>query len=389
MIKLLISDDSAFMRIAIRKMVEGNPDIQVVGEAKTGQMCVEMCEQLRPDVITMDVEMPVMDGLEATRQIMARTPTPIIMLSSLTERNSVTTIKALELGAVDFIAKKSSFVQLDIVKIGEELVEKLQFWAKKKARLALINRGAGSASLGDQPNGQTPYRPATGAGFNGHHGAPIDPSIPVAMRKVDAQPNPGLVVLGISTGGPATLPQTLKAMGRLACPMIVAQHMPPMFTSGFALHLRSETGLDVVESTDGMQLKPGMVVIIKGGTDAVVREPFPGKMMLYERTQPDAPIHPNADVLFRSAASVSGNLVAVVMTGMGSDGMQGAKDLVQRKGCAVLAQEPSSCIVDGMPSSVINAGLASAVLNPHDLGVRLARLAGQAASSVKIPSFFA
>ena len=111
--------------------------------------------------------------------------------------------------------------------------------------------------------------------------------------------------------------------------------------------------------------------------------------MLYERTQADAPIHPNADVLFRSAASISGTPVAVIMTGMGSDGMQGAKDLVQRKGCAVLAQEPSSCIVDGMPSSAIQAGLASAVLNPHDLGVRLARLAGQGASSVKIPSFFA
>jgi two-component system, chemotaxis family, protein-glutamate methylesterase/glutaminase len=377
MIRLLISDDSAFMRIAIRKMVEGNPDIQVVGEAKTGQMCVEMCEQLKPDVITMDVEMPVMDGLEATRQIMARFPTPIIMLSSLTERNSVTTIKALELGAVDFIAKKSSFVQLDIVKIGEDLVEKLQFWAKKKTRVALANRGVGNpASAG---------LPAVGRAI----GAPIDTSIPVSVRKVEAQGTPGLVVLGISTGGPATLPQTLKAMGRLSCPMVVAQHMPPMFTSGFAMHLRTETGLDVVESTDGMELKPGMVVIIKGGTDAVVREPFPGKMMLYERTQADAPIHPNADVLFRSAASVSTTPVAVIMTGMGSDGMQGAKDLVQRKSCAVLAQEPSSCIVDGMPSSVIQAGLASAVLNPHDLGVRLARLAGQSASSVKIPSFFA
>ena len=377
MIKLLISDDSAFMRIAIRKMVEGNPNIQVVGEAKTGQMCVEMCEQFKPDVITMDVEMPVMDGLEATRQIMARFPTPIIMLSSLTERNSVTTIKALELGAVDFIAKKSSFVQLDIVKIGEELVEKLQFWAKKKGRLGLLNRGGADLS-----------RPAPTVSGS-FRSAPIDTSLPVSVRKVDAQGSPSLVVLGISTGGPATLPQTLKAMGRLSCPLVVAQHMPPMFTSGFAVHLRSVTGLDVVESTDGMELKPGMVVIIKGGTDSVVREPFPGKLMLYERTQADAPIHPNADVLFRSAASISGTPVAVIMTGMGSDGMQGAKDLVQRKGCAVLAQEPSSCIVDGMPSSAIQSGLASAILNPHDLGVRLARLAGQGSSSVKIPSFFA
>ena len=259
MIKLLISDDSAFMRIAIRKMVEGNPNIQVVGEAKTGQMCVEMCEQFKPDVITMDVEMPVMDGLEATRQIMARFPTPIIMLSSLTERNSVTTIKALELGAVDFIAKKSSFVQLDIVKIGEELVEKLQFWAKKKGRLGLLNRGG--TDLGRTA-------PSVSGGFRS---PPIDTSQPVSVRKVDAQGSPSLVVLGISTGGPATLPQTLKAMGRLSCPLVVAQHMPPMFTSGFAAHLRSETGLDVVESTDGMELKPGMVVIIKGGTDSVVR----------------------------------------------------------------------------------------------------------------------
>ncbi len=365
MIRLLISDDSAFMRIAIRKMVEGHADIEVVGEAKTGQMSVQMAEQLKPDVITMDVEMPVMDGLEATRQIMSRCPCPIIMLSSLTERNSVTTIKALELGAVDFIAKKSSFVQLDIVKIGDELVEKLRYWAKKRTRLNLI-RPAGESGLARTPA--------------------VDTRGPVHLRHADMTAAPGLVVLGISTGGPATLPQTLKTMGRLPCPMVVAQHMPPMFTSGFAAHLRTQTGLDVVESTDGMELKPGMVVIARGGADVVVREPFPGKIMLYEKTDHAAPIHPNADILFRSAASLSCPVVAVIMTGMGNDGSKGAQDLVSRKSSPVLVQDPQTCIVDGMPGSAIDAGLASAVLAPAELGTRLSRIAGPARASQTLNS---
>jgi two-component system, chemotaxis family, protein-glutamate methylesterase/glutaminase len=369
MIRLLISDDSAFMRIAIRKMVEGSADIEVVGEAKTGQMCVEMAETLKPDVITMDVEMPVMDGLEATRQIMAKCPCPIIMLSSLTERNSVTTIKAMELGAVDFIAKKSSFVQLDIVKIGDELVEKLRFWSQKRSRLSSLLQARSA------PGALRSMAPAS------------SPTSAQPLRRPTSAAAPGLIVLGISTGGPATLPQVLKSMGKLSCPMVVAQHMPPMFTSGFAKHLRAETGLDVVESSDGLEAKPGMVIIGRGGTDVVVREPFPGKIMLYQKTDATAPIHPNADVLFRSAAAVSCPVVAVVMTGMGSDGTQGAKDLVARKGSAVLAQDPQTCIVDGMPSSIIDAGLASAVLSPQELGARLARLCIQRAAPLSSVSF--
>lgn len=354
MTRLLITDDSAFMRIAIRKMLESHLDIEVVGEAKTGQMCVEMARVLRPDVITMDVEMPVMDGLEATRQIMAETPCPIIMLSSHTEQNSVTTLRALELGAVDFIAKNSSFLQLDMAKIGADLVEKIQYWAKKKY---LPDKNSRSGSLPFFSN------------------ASIESKVEIRKLRQGTNPLPaGLVVLGISTGGPATLPQVLKSMGRLNCPMVVAQHMPLLFTSGFASHLRSETGLDVVESTEQMELKPGIIVIAKGGSDVVIREPFPGKFMLYQKTDLQASIHPNADVLFRSAASVSCPVVAVVMTGMGSDGLLGAQELVDRKNAHVLAQEPETCIVDGMPSSIINAGLATAVLSPQEIGKSLSRL---------------
>jgi two-component system chemotaxis response regulator CheB len=243
-------------------------------------------------------------------------------------------------------------VQLDIVQIGADLVEKLRYWAKKKTRLSTI-RSLGAPALTPAARPSTEQR---------------------KLRTVPSHQPAGLVVLGISTGGPATLPHVLKSMGRLGCPMVVAQHMPPMFTSGFAAHLRSETGLDVVESTEQMELKPGMIVIAKGGADVVIREPFPGKLMLYQKTDLQASIHPNADVLFRSAAAASCPVVAVVMTGMGSDGMLGAKDLVARKNSHVLVQEPDSCIVDGMPTSTLNAGLATAVLSPQEIGSRLSRL---------------
>ncbi len=361
MIKLLIADDSAFMRIAIRRMVSEFGDIEIVGEAANGQIAVNMAKELRPDVITMDVEMPVMTGLDATREIMAANPTPIIMLSSLTERDSATTMKALELGAVDFIAKQSSFVQLDIVKIGEELVEKLRFWGKRRQRSfvmpSALRDGAASPAAAAAP--------------------PAEPALPAVLRRSEKRSAPGLVVIAISTGGPATLPRVLKGMGKLNCPVVIAQHMPPMFTHGLATHLRKDTGLDVVESTDNMSLEPGQVVIARGGTDLLVRETAPGHLRAFERLHPEAPFHPNADLLFKSAAGLSCEVVGVVMTGMGSDGMKGCRELVERKDATIIAQDPASCVVDGMPASVIGAELASAILSPEDIGRRLARIAGK------------
>lgn len=346
--RVLIVDDSAFMRTAIRKMLQVDPAIEVVGEARNGRIALEMVEQFSPDVITMDVEMPEMDGLSATQEIMRRHPTPIIMISSLTERGAETTLKALEYGAVDFIPKKSSFVQLDIVQIGEELLTKVRHWSKKRGgRRGLIPQTSASSAPGASPN----------------------------LRKAGPSGQPALIVLGVSTGGPGALPQVLANMGRLNCPMVIAQHMPPLFTKSLAATLKGDTGLDVVEGEEGMPLTPGRIVIAPGGTDSMVREPLPGRLSLHCRLRPELPIHPSVDLLFSSAAALKSSVVAAILTGMGSDGTKGGRELAD-KGVPVLIQEPGSCVVDGMPGAALAAGVGSDILSLADIGRRLKRWAG-------------
>ncbi len=344
-IKLLVIDDSAFMRTAVRLMLKDDPDIEIVGEARDGLTAVNMLETLNPDVITMDVEMPGMDGLTATRIIMERFPRPIIMLSSMTGHGTETTIKALEAGAVDFISKKSSFVQLDIVQIGKDLHEKIRYWGERRLRVSTAKRAQ-------------------------HCSWPVKalPAYPGGFR-------PELVVIGVSTGGPAIIPNLLHAMGHLTCPVVIAQHMPLLFTEGFARHLKMFTGLNVLQASDGMALKPGMVAVCPGGSDTTLRESLPGHLVSCVKSDPATQIHPSVDKLFRSAARLDRKVVAIVMTGMGSDGTIGARALSER-GCPVLAQEPGECTVDGMPSSAIESGVVNEVLNVAKLGHRLRKWAG-------------
>lgn len=329
-IRLMVVDDSGFMRTAIRKMVERDGAIQVVGEARNGAIAIEMARTLAPDVITMDIEMPEMNGLEATRRIMRERPTPIIMVSSLTQASADETVRALREGAVDYISKSSSFVALDIIHIEQELTDKIRYWARRR---------------GTSP--QPPAPPSRPAAAIPPHAAAGRPSLPC-----------DLVVIGVSTGGPKTVPELLAQTGRLGCPIVVAQHMPEVFTASFAKQLCRDTGLNVVEGEDGQELHPGTVTILRGGIDSEVVRRSGNRFGLWVRQHADEPIHPSVNVLFLSAAKAAQQPIGVILTGMGEDGTVGAREFI-RRGFPVLVQQPDTCIVGGMPGAALNAGAAT------------------------------
>lgn len=345
--RLLIVDDSAFMRVAIRKMVERAPDLEVVGEARNGVIGVEMVRSLQPDVVTMDVEMPEMDGISATRTIMAERPTPVIMVSSITQPNADATVRALREGAVDFVSKSSSFVDLDIINVERELLDKIRFWASHPLA-----------------------RPKTAAAK-----APAAPAPPKVATAADGTRPVDLVVIAVSTGGPRTLPDLLRHMGRLRCPVVVAQHMPEVFTASFAKQLAQDTGLDVVEAGDGGPLIPGQIAVLRGGTDSAVRKGLNGGLRLDIDFQAAATVHPSADLLFATAARAASHPVGVILTGMGDDGTRGGGELFRRSH-PILVQTPDSCVVGGMPGAAIQAGITSDILPLDSLGRRLRQWAG-------------
>jgi two-component system chemotaxis response regulator CheB len=338
-VSVLVVDDSGFMRMALRKMLERDSSIRVVGEASTGEEALRLARLSRPDVVTMDVEMPGGGGIEATRLIMEQCPTSIIMVSSLTRMAADTTLKALACGAVDYIPKASSFVDLDIVAIEKELCRKIHYWAERR------------------PQQKAPLQKKAGTRL--------------ALTGLSPRSTPDLLVIGASTGGPKILPLLFRELPKLRCPVVIALHMPPVYTQSFAEHLAADSGHDVIEGHDGLALKPGQVVVAPGGTDTQVLR---GDRGCFLRVQHDAQygIHPSVDALFMSAAKAAHSPVAVVLTGMGDDGLRGARALQARE-LPVLAQNEESCLVYGMPRAVAEAGLASEMLDVAGLSARLSQ----------------
>ncbi|MEX0748383.1 MAG: chemotaxis response regulator protein-glutamate methylesterase, partial [Rhodothermales bacterium] len=340
-IRALVVDDSAFMRKALSMMLESDPSISVVDTARDGNEAIAKARRHRPDIITMDLDMPRLDGISAVRAIMKERPCPILMISSLTKDGAQATLDAMEAGAVDFIPKDLAHVSLEITGIQDELVEKVK--ALVGAKRAILARMS-SPRPHSIPSGRVSAVPPAESG----------------ARLSEAQPE--VVVIAVSTGGPAVLQKLIPLFpSDYPLPILVVQHMPPHFTRSLADRINAASALYVVEAKSGMQVCAGMVLVAPGGQQMLVRRSVLGVTVEIAEGGTESLYHPSADITLESAVEAYGSgVLAVIMTGMGRDGRDGAIS-VKNAGGHVLAQSPETCVVDGMPRSVIERGLTDAV----------------------------
>lgn len=341
MIRALVVDDSAFMRKALSKMLEGDPEIEIVGTARDGLEALEKIKELDPDILTMDVEMPRMNGIEALQRIMATGPRPVLMVSSLTEEGAEVTLRALDLGALDYIPKHLDGNLLDIVHVEMALREKVKTLARKRGRGA-------------------PTQPAASP----LHSAPSVARVPPPEVRPRKRLGPvRYVAVGASTGGPPALQKFFAGLSPdFPAPVVVVQHMPKSFTGPFAKRLNQVGPLEVKEAESGDRLEPGKGFVAPGGSHLVVRREGT-HLVLRVVDEPADTLHkPSVDVTFRSFSEVLGSAaMAVVLTGMGCDGLEGVRAMKAR-GAPAIAQDAQSCVVYGMPRAIVDAGLADAVL---------------------------
>jgi two-component system chemotaxis response regulator CheB len=350
-ITVVVVDDSAFMRKAIATMLEKDPEIKVVASARDGQEGLDLIRKHNPDVVTLDIEMPRMDGLTALTHIMREMPRPVLMVSSLTTEGAESTLKAMELGAVDFIPKQLSKVTLDIIKIEENLQAKVKLIAKRKLRqISFAPRPAGAAAHSAAGTPAAPERPAF----------VTKPAGGSLIRDV--------VAIGVSTGGPPAVQKILSALPEdFPAGIIIAQHMPAAFTGPFAKRLDGVCKISVKEAESGDRLQPGHAYIAPGGRHLRLDN----KISRLELTITDEPkealYKPSANVLAASAGQSAGRrCLGVILTGMGNDGMEGIKTL-KEKGGRALAQSDATCVVYGMPKAIVDAGLADDIVDIDDM----------------------
>jgi len=346
--RVLIVDDSAFMLKVLETIFNADDQLQVIGHAKDGREAVALAESLKPDVITMDINMPHVDGLQATAEIMTTNPRPIVIVSSESREGAASTLKALELGAIEFVAKPSSGIDLDMASVREDLLRKVRMAAKVR----VVRTASRLATTVQKSNG-----------------APRTPAPPITPRPA---PSSGLdqrfpvVVLAASTGGPATVMRLAPGFTRdFPAAVILVQHMPASFTTQYAAQLAEFTGIRVKEAEPNESLQPGTFYICPGGHH--LRVTPTGRIQLDASSGRINGYLPSIDATMESVAAFAGALsIAAILTGMGNDGAIGAK-AIKTAGGLVLAQDEATCVIFGMPAEAIKAGAVDQVLGIDDI----------------------
>lgn len=353
--RVLVCDDSAIMRRVIREILESEPGIEVPAVARNGEECLELARQLKPDLITLDIEMPVMNGLAALTRIMAEVPTNVIMVSSLTVEGSRESMKALRLGAVDVVAKDHSNFTSNAEALKQQILERVRALGDAQAPKAVCVRSTS----------RPPAIAARCAGDDQH-------KLPRITSPV------GLTVIGSSTGGPPIVEHVLSRVpAGTKNAIVVAQHMPKVFTQSMAHHLDEVLDVPVVHLDPGVSVEPGRIHIAPGGLNTHIRTRTSGRYAVRIDREPQSTIYyPSATELFTSAAAVAGhNTLAVVLTGMGADGAQGVRAVLDAGGNAVSQDEVSS-VVYGMPKAAAENGAHTAT--PDQIRDLIAKISASA-----------
>ncbi|HEN8733749.1 protein-glutamate methylesterase/protein-glutamine glutaminase [Pseudomonas sp. 22515] len=363
-VKVLVVDDSGFFRRRVSEILSADPTIQVVGTATNGKEAIDQALALKPDVITMDYEMPMMDGITAVRHIMQRCPTPVLMFSSLTHEGARVTLDALDAGAVDYLPKNFEDISRNPDKVKQLLCEKVHTISRSNRRIGSYARTAPVATPAPASTfaSQAQTRPAAPA----RAAAPT----PAASQSPAPKRKPyKLVAIGTSTGGPVALQRVLTQLpANFPAPIVLIQHMPAAFTKAFAERLDKLCRISVKEAEDGDMLRPGLALLAPGGKQMMIDgrgtvKILPGDERLNYK--------PCVDITFGSAAKSYGDKVlSVVLTGMGADGREGAR-LLKQGGSTVWAQDEASCVIYGMPMAIVKANLADAVYSLDEIGKHL------------------
>lgn len=345
MIRVLVVDDSAFMRKLISDFLSAEQEIEVVGTARNGEDALKRIKELNPDVVTLDVEMPVLNGTEALKQILAEHDLAVIMVSSQTKQGKDLTIHCLELGAFDFVTKPSGSISLDLHKVRGQIVERVLAAGLSRKRTEV----------------QVSPKPPV-----------MKPPIPVAAPRPSAVKSGSLrkiISIGTSTGGPRALQRVVTKLPKdIEAPILIVQHMPAGFTASLATRLDHLSQISIKEAQDGDIAKNGVAYIAPGGMNMSLLEQGASLVIRLSPEDTESRHKPSVNYLFESISHIKGyEKIAVIMTGMGSDGTEGVKKMVASGHTKVIAEKEESCVVFGMPKSVIKAGLAHETRHVDDI----------------------